>query len=38
VLNAVADALGARIYDLPASLERVLKAALTAQTNVRTVK
>jgi CO/xanthine dehydrogenase Mo-binding subunit len=38
VLNAVADALGTRIYDLPASLERVLKAALTAQTNVRTVK
>jgi CO/xanthine dehydrogenase Mo-binding subunit len=31
VLNAVADALGTRIYDLPASLERVLKAAVTAK-------
>ncbi len=31
ILNAVADALGARIYDLPASLERVLKAASTAK-------
>ncbi len=30
ILNAVADALGVRIYDLPANLERVLKAGLTA--------
>ncbi len=28
VLNAIADALGARVYDLPANLERVLKASL----------
>ncbi len=28
VLNAIADALGQRIYDLPANLERVLKASL----------
>jgi CO/xanthine dehydrogenase Mo-binding subunit len=27
VLNAIADALGVRIYDLPANLERVIKAA-----------
>ena len=27
ILNALADALGVRIYDLPANLERVLKAA-----------
>lgn len=27
ILNAVADALGVRIYELPANLERVLKAA-----------
>ncbi|HMK34434.1 MAG TPA: molybdopterin cofactor-binding domain-containing protein, partial [Desulfomonilaceae bacterium] len=27
ILNALADALGLRIYDLPANLERVLKAA-----------
>jgi CO/xanthine dehydrogenase Mo-binding subunit len=31
VLNAVADALGVRIYELPANLERVLKAALAAR-------
>jgi CO/xanthine dehydrogenase Mo-binding subunit len=31
VLNAVANALGVRIYDLPASLERVLRAASTAK-------
>ncbi len=31
VLNAVADALGVRIYDLPANLERVLRASLTAK-------
>jgi CO/xanthine dehydrogenase Mo-binding subunit len=30
ILNAVADALGVRIYDLPANLERVLKAGSTA--------
>ncbi len=30
ILNAVADALGVRIYDLPANLERVLEAALIA--------
>ncbi len=28
VLNAIADALGSRVYDLPANLERVLKASL----------
>jgi CO/xanthine dehydrogenase Mo-binding subunit len=27
ILNALADALGNRIYDLPANLERILKAA-----------
>ncbi len=27
ILNALADALGVRVYDLPANLERVLKAA-----------
>lgn len=31
ILNAVADALGVRIYDLPASLERVIKAAAVAK-------
>lgn len=31
ILNAVADALGVRIYDLPANLERVLRASLTAK-------
>jgi CO/xanthine dehydrogenase Mo-binding subunit len=31
ILNAIADALGTRIYDLPANLERVLKASLTAK-------
>jgi CO/xanthine dehydrogenase Mo-binding subunit len=31
VLNAIADALGRRIYDLPAGLERVLKASQTAK-------
>ena len=35
---AVADALGVRIYDLPANLELVLKAASTAHTNARTAK
>lgn len=30
ILNAVADALGQRVYDLPANLERVLKASLPA--------
>jgi CO/xanthine dehydrogenase Mo-binding subunit len=27
ILNAIADAIGQRIYDLPANLERVLEAA-----------
>ncbi|MBI5569368.1 MAG: xanthine dehydrogenase family protein [Desulfomonile tiedjei] len=31
ILNAIADALGVRIYDLPAGLERVLQAALSAR-------
>jgi len=31
ILNAIADALGVRIYHLPANLERVLKAALTVK-------
>jgi CO/xanthine dehydrogenase Mo-binding subunit len=31
ILNAIADALGVRIYDLPANLERVLKAASIAK-------
>lgn len=31
ILNAVSDALGVRIYDLPANLERVLRASLTAK-------
>lgn len=31
ILNAIADALGTRIYDLPANLERVMKASLTAK-------
>jgi CO/xanthine dehydrogenase Mo-binding subunit len=31
ILNAVADALGIRIYELPANLERVLKAAVAAK-------
>ncbi len=31
ILNAIADALGVRIYDLPANLERVLKAASTVK-------
>ncbi|MBI4964668.1 MAG: xanthine dehydrogenase family protein [Desulfomonile tiedjei] len=31
VANAIADALGVRIYDLPANLERVLKACSTAK-------
>jgi CO/xanthine dehydrogenase Mo-binding subunit len=31
ILNAIADALGVRIYDLPANLERVLRAALIAK-------
>jgi len=29
-LNAIADALGARIYALPANLERVLTASIQA--------
>lgn len=33
ILNAIADALGVRIYDLPANLERVLKASLTARSS-----
>jgi CO/xanthine dehydrogenase Mo-binding subunit len=31
IINAIADALGVRIYDLPANLERVLKACSTAK-------
>ena len=31
ILNAIADALGVRIYDLPANLERVIKAAAIAK-------
>lgn len=31
ILNAIADALGVRIYGLPANLERVLKAASTVK-------
>jgi CO/xanthine dehydrogenase Mo-binding subunit len=31
ILNAIADALGVRIYDLPANLERVVKAALVSK-------
>jgi CO/xanthine dehydrogenase Mo-binding subunit len=31
ILNAIADALGVRTYDLPANLERVLKASSTAK-------
>jgi CO/xanthine dehydrogenase Mo-binding subunit len=30
ILNAIADALGTRIYDLPAKLERVLAASIAA--------
>jgi len=30
ILNALADALGLRIYDLPANLERVLEASIKA--------
>ena len=30
VLNALSDALGKRIYHLPANLERVLEAALSS--------
>jgi hypothetical protein len=30
ILNALADALGQRIYDLPASLERVLDTSIKA--------
>jgi CO/xanthine dehydrogenase Mo-binding subunit len=32
ILNAIKDALGVRIYSLPANLERVMKACLVAQT------
>lgn len=31
VLNAIADALGERIYSLPASLERVLEASIRGE-------
>jgi nicotinate dehydrogenase large molybdopterin subunit len=34
ILNAIADALGVRIYDLPANLERVMKAAMPARSKV----
>jgi CO/xanthine dehydrogenase Mo-binding subunit len=30
ILNAIADALGIRIYSLPANLERVLAASIAA--------
>jgi len=30
VLNAISDALGERIYSLPANLERVLKASVNS--------
>jgi CO/xanthine dehydrogenase Mo-binding subunit len=30
ILNAIADALGTRIYALPANLERVLAASIAA--------
>jgi CO/xanthine dehydrogenase Mo-binding subunit len=30
ILNALADALGQRIYDLPANLERVLETSIAA--------
>ena len=30
ILNALADALGQRIYDLPANLERVLETSIRA--------
>ncbi len=33
ILNAIADALGRRIYDLPANLERVMRTAASARGN-----
>jgi CO/xanthine dehydrogenase Mo-binding subunit len=38
ILNAIADALGVRIYDLPANLERVIKAASIAKPVQRCVQ
>ncbi len=38
ILNAIADALGVRIYDLPANLERVIKAASIAKPVQRRVQ
>ena len=38
ILNAIADALGVRIYDLPANLERVIKAAAIAKPVQRCVQ
>jgi nicotinate dehydrogenase large molybdopterin subunit len=38
ILNAIADALGVRIYDLPANLERVIKAASIAKPVQRRVE
>jgi CO/xanthine dehydrogenase Mo-binding subunit len=38
ILNAIADALGVRIYDLPANLERVIKAAAIAKPVQRRVQ
>ncbi|RPI99973.1 MAG: aldehyde oxidase, partial [Deltaproteobacteria bacterium] len=35
IVNAIADAIGARIYDLPANLERVLKAARKTDEEMR---
>lgn len=34
VLNAIADALGSRIYDLPANLERVMRTAASARKKI----
>jgi CO/xanthine dehydrogenase Mo-binding subunit len=33
IVNAIADALGVRIYSLPANLERVMKACLTVKSS-----
>jgi CO/xanthine dehydrogenase Mo-binding subunit len=38
ILNAIADALGVRIYDLPANLERVIKATSIAKPVQRRVQ
>jgi CO/xanthine dehydrogenase Mo-binding subunit len=36
ILNAIADALGERIYELPANLERTLKAAKSKRSQIMT--